>query len=240
MKYKIIAWLLAYPVVMFAQKNVSHQQTYWIRYQNQLVFSNRLMWSNEIDNRRFFKPGMQNQLIIHTRVNYLLKNFEPAVGCSFSWQYAQEPEVGYDVVVPEIRPFQEVTYHTPLSKKIKFNNRLRMDDRFLRNHTNTELTEGYTFILRFRLRSQVAYTLKENCILRFGDELFINDRGNTFDQNRVFLYVEFILSRKYAIEAGYLHIYQQRANNKGFFARDIARLTFAHKIFLKRTEDTKH
>lgn len=236
MKYKIILLLLASPMALRAQKNVLHQQTYWLRYQNQLFFTDKLSWINEIDNRRFFSPGIQNQLIVHTRVDYMGKKFEPAVGCSFSWQYAQEPDQGYDVAVPEIRPFQEVTHHIRLANKLKLNNRFRMDDRFIRHHSGGELTPGYDFILRFRLRTQLLYTFKEKYIFKASDEIMINDRNNTFDQNRVAASVEFILGKKYSAEVGYLHIYQQRSNNKGFFARDIFRFTFYHKLFLMRKD----
>lgn len=231
-KHRIILLLLASPLALLAQKQVSHQQTYWLRYQNQLYFTEKLSWINEIDNRRFFSPGIQNQLIVHTRINYLHKNVEPSVGCSFSWQYAQEPEKGYDVVVPEIRPFQEVTHHVRLAKKLKMTNRVRVDDRFIRHHSGGELTPGYDFLLRFRLRTQLAYTLREKYVFKASDEIMINDRNNTFDQNRVATSVEFLLAKKYSVELGYTHIYQQRSNNNGFFARDVLRLTFLHKFFL--------
>ncbi len=235
MKYLIFSVLLISSAasVSVAQSTTLHQRVYWLRYHSQLIFTERLSWINEIDNRRFFSPGIQNQLIAHTHLHYFIKNLEPAIGCSFSWQYAQEPDVGYDVAVPEIRPFQELTYHIRISKTLKFNTRFRFDERFIRKHTATELTNGYDYTGRMRCRAQFAYDVKSKCILKVSDEIFLNDRNNTFDQNRISASVEFFLRKKYSAEIGYIHIYQQRSNNRGFFARDVARFTVYHRLFAK-------
>jgi len=222
----------------YSQGKTLHQKIYWIRYFNQIYFNERLSWINEVDNRRFINPDVQNQLIAHTHLHYLIKNFEPAVGCSFSWIYAQIPEDGYKVVTPEIRPFQELTYHIPLTKKLKFQERVRVDERYIRqvNKAKTELEDGYNFNFRFRFRSQLSYKLNDKYIFKASDEVMYNDRANTFDQNRIYAATEFVLSKKISVEVGYLHIVQKRASNKGYYSRDIGRLTLYHKIFLKKKE----
>lgn len=59
----------------FAQQKQS-QWTYWLRYQNQLIFSPKLYWNNEGDNRRFFNPDVQLQFIVHSRLHYKIKRWD--------------------------------------------------------------------------------------------------------------------------------------------------------------------
>jgi hypothetical protein len=61
-----------------------------------------------------------------------------------------------------------------------------------------------------------------------GDKIIYNQ----FDQNRVYAGIEQGLNKKFTIELGYLHWYQQRASGYQFFDRDIIRLTIYHKIKL--------
>src|SRR5688500_19797864 len=112
-----------------AQRDVTEQSLYWIRYQNQLLFSPKLYWTNEIDNRRFFSPDVQNQLIIHSRLHYKNKRWDFGGGLTLSWISAQKPELGYDHAVGEIRGVVEASYELPMGK-IFFQNRIRLDNRF--------------------------------------------------------------------------------------------------------------
>ncbi|MDH4297706.1 MAG: hypothetical protein OEV74_15615, partial [Cyclobacteriaceae bacterium] len=53
-----------------SQRTVTPQYLYWIHYQNQLVLSPKYYWVNEIENRRFFNPDVENQLIAHSHFHY--------------------------------------------------------------------------------------------------------------------------------------------------------------------------
>lgn len=236
MKNNFVVFLLLVSAELYAQGTTLHQNLYWLRFQNQIIFSNKLSWYNEVDNRRFFHPDVQNQLIAHSHIHYTIKNFEPAIGGTLSWQYTQDPETKTAVVIPEIRPFQELNYALPFSKKLELRERLRIDERFIRNHTATELTEGYDFIFRFRLRSQLNYNLKNNYVIKLSDEIMFNDRRNTFDQNRVTIALEKKLSKNFSVEVSYIHIYQMRSNNKGYYSREVARLSINYKIVTKKNE----
>src|SRR5688572_27682250 len=87
-----------------AQRHVYVQSLYWIRYQAQLNFSQKLYMTNEIDNRRFFNPDVQNQLIFHSRLHFKKARWDFAGGLTLSNAYAQRPENGYKNVTSEIRP----------------------------------------------------------------------------------------------------------------------------------------
>jgi hypothetical protein len=57
---------------------------------------------------------------------------------------------------------------------------------------------------------------------------------NHFDQNRIYVGIEQVLSKKFSMELGYLNWYQQTASGDRFFSRDIIRLTLFHNIDLHR------
>ncbi len=93
-----------------AQKVVHHQSLYWLYYSNQLNFSPKLYWTNNIDNRRFFNPDVENQFIYHSRLHYRTGRWHFAGGLSFSFIYNQIPENKSSHVATEIRPVAEVSH----------------------------------------------------------------------------------------------------------------------------------
>ncbi len=65
-KIPVILLLLLVDHGAKAQKNVTHQSLYWIRYYNQLSLNQKWTWHNEIDDRRFFENNTQHHLIVHS------------------------------------------------------------------------------------------------------------------------------------------------------------------------------
>lgn len=216
---------------------VNQQSLYWLRYQNQLFFSPSFYWSNEIDNRRFFNPDVQNQLIFHSRLHFKKGNWDFATGLTFSSIFAQKPENGYDHTVIEIRPVAEVTHELPIGKFF-FQNRLRLDNRFFEEDREKSIFEESIYVLRIRYRAQFRIPLKTNSeqlatiTLRIADEVMFNHIKNTFDQNRIYATTDFYLSKKFTLETGYIYIFQQRFGEDEFFKRHVIRLSVLHKIML--------
>ena len=125
-----VATLLLLALHPLSAQNTVHQQTlYWIRYQNQLIFSPKLFWNNEADNRRFIGPDVQNQLIFHSRLHYKTGRWDLAAGLTYSRAYAAIPESGYNTAVDELRPVAEASYEWPV-RRSGIQMRLRADNRF--------------------------------------------------------------------------------------------------------------
>jgi hypothetical protein len=227
-----------------AQKTVTHQDIIWIRYNNQLRFSPLLNLQTEIEERRFINYRQRHHIIMHTRLHYrFASNADVGAGVTYSRQSAQFPNLGDELVVPEIRFVQEINYTIPLSKRVNLQQRLRVDERFIRVNDGNELLDGYTFNWRFRIRLQATFRLnkdedKKNTILKVFDEVMINAGSrivyNQFDQNRVYVGLEQVLSKSISAEIGYLKWYQQTGAGNHFFNRDIIRLTFFHNIKINK------
>ena len=225
-----------------AQKTVTNQNLYWIRYYNQLKINQKWIWHNEIDDRRFFERNKQHHLIIHSRLHYkVLKNADVALGLTYSLQSPQDPNSVSDLVVPEKRFVQEINLNNPLSNRFSLQHRLRIDERLIRNNNELNLLEGYAFNFRFRYKLQGSYRLNREdatnqTILKISDELMFNAGKqiiyNQFDQNRIYAGLEQGLIENISAEIGYLYWYQQRATGDQFFDRNIIRFTLLHKIDL--------
>jgi hypothetical protein len=230
--------LLCASLISQGQRVVNHQSLYWIRYQNQLFFSPTLYWNNEIDNRRFFSPDVENQLIIHSRLHRKVKRWDFAGGLTFSWVFAQKPELGYDHAVNEIRPVVEGSHEFPLGK-VFLQNRIRLDNRFFQEDPDKSVFEESFYVFRFRYRAQVRIPLKQNAenisriTLRIADEIMLNHTGTTFDQNRIYVSADFYVTKSISLETGYIYIFQRRFNTDEYFERHVVRFSMLHKLQLR-------
>jgi hypothetical protein len=209
---------------------------YWLRYQNQLNFNPKFSWTNEIDNRRFFDPDVQNQLIFHSRVHYRQKRWDYGGGLTLSWVFTQIPESPARHATTEIRPVAEASYELPF-KKFFLQQRVRIDNRFIEEDKFESVFDGANYIMRLRYRIQARIPLKKddagNIVntLRLAEEIMLNHKENIFDQNRIYVSSEFALSKKLAVEFGYIYIYQQRFGTDQFLTRHVLRFSVLHRLF---------
>lgn len=218
-----------------AQNTQSHS-VYWIKYQNQLNFSRKLWWTNEFDNRRFFKSNVQHQFIFHSRVHYKRDRWDFGGGLSLSWAYAARPESPMPHATQEIRPVMEVSYEIPF-KNWLLAHRLRMDHRFIEEDKFTSVFDETNYIMRLRYRLSTRINLKKSetgeplIVAKLADEIMFNHEENIFDQNRIYASGEFTINKRWAFEAGYIYIYQQRYARDEFLARHVLRLSLLHRFY---------
>lgn len=222
---------LASPVA--AQRNIYQQYLYWIRYQIQLDFNSKLYWTNEVDNRRFINPDVQNQLIFHSRLHYKPGAWDVAGGVTLSHAYAARPETGYKNVITELRPVAELTHESKWQRSL-LQNRVRIDNRFFETDEQESILYTSRYIARFRYRFQARIPLTKpegpQINLRLAEEIMFNSAENFFDQNRIYATVDFGMSQKVSIETGYIYIYQQRFDTSDFFARHVFRFSILHRL----------
>ena len=222
----------------FGQSVVYPQGLYWIRYQNQLNITPKFYWINETDNRRFFHPDVENQLIMHSRLHYLKDRWAFGAGLTFSWIYAQIPENGFSHSTAEVRPVIEGAYEFPAGK-VLIQQRLRIDNRFIEESQDQSVWKDSFYVFRIRYRLQARIPLKINddgattIWLRLSEEIMLNSKENTFDQNRIYASTEFVLNKKLTLETGYIFIYQQRFGTEDFFSRHVVRFSIIHSLWLR-------
>jgi hypothetical protein len=232
-----VATLWYTTITCFSQEGTHSQTLYWLRYQNQLIFSPKLHWNNEFDNRRFIDPDVQNQFIFHSRVHYRTGKWDLASGITSSWAFASIPENGYDNSVNELRPVVEASYEHPF-KNFFLQGRFRTDFRFFQQDHNVSVLEESDFVMRVRgrIQARIPVVVTEEGLtrisVRLADEIMFNHEENTYDQNRIYATGEFLINKKLSLEAGYLYIHQQRFGREDFFERHVLRFSILHKITL--------
>jgi hypothetical protein len=218
----------------YGQSKVFPQTLYWIRYQAQFSFSPSFYWINEADNRRFLNPDVENQMIFHSRLHYKRGPWDFGGGLTLSYIFTQKPELGWKHATTEIRPVAEVS-HEMFLRKISFQNRLRIDNRFFEINEDQSIWKDSRYVMRLRYRFQmrIPLSVKENktiTSLKIAEEIMVNQTGNFFDQNRINASVEFYLTKNFSLEPGYIFIYQQRFNAEEFYARHVFRFSLIHRI----------
>ena len=219
------------------EKNIDHQTILWTRYNNQLTVNDKWSIHSEFDNRLFIKPVKENLFVFRVQGRYKIKEIEIGAGLAYFSVYTQVPEVDPGFTVPEYRLQQDVTTKQNWGK-IVINHRYQIEERFIHNFDKTGLTAGTSFSLRFRYRIQGSCDVWKNDkqYLKgiLSDEIMINAGSkivkNTFDQNRIYVALQWGISKTISTEIGYLNSFQQRASGVDYFNRNIIRFSIYHKL----------
>jgi hypothetical protein len=222
------------------KKNVDNQSLLWTRYYNQLTLNNKWAVHSEFDNRIFTNPIKQNLYEFRVQARYKINgNIDIGAGLAYFSVATQDPEIDFPFDFPEYRSHQDLIWKQDIGK-ITLIQRFQIEERFFQKASKEKLLSGTLFFWRFRYRIQAEHTFweKDNQFLKaiVFDELMINGGENVdknrFDQNRVYLALQYGVNKNIALELGYLNSFQKRANGLDYFDRDIIRFTFYHKINL--------
>lgn len=239
----VFAYLLSFNT-LGQTPETTHQNLYWARYYNQITINEKWSWHNEIDKRVFFENNRHHHLIMHTHWHYKIAPIaELGFGVTYSRQSPHDPDAISTLVVPEIRPFQEINLTQKLNNKLSLSQRFRIDERFIHKNNSKVLLDGYDFNFRFRYRLQFSLMLGKQTerikILKLSDELMLSAGKhilyNRFDQNRIYTGFELGINKHFSAELGYLYWFQQRSTGYQFFERNVARLTIYHRINIQKS-----
>lgn len=241
---KTILIFLSISNFSFAQKKVEHQQLIWYGYYNTLKFNENWLLLNEIQERQFYNPTAQHQLVFRSNLERkLIGDWNASFGMTLFLQNPNNPEAESNLTVPELRP--DIGFNN--KQKLGFltiRHRYKAEARFFHDVENDELVGGFRFS-HFRLRYQLGLDFplwkkedKEKLNLKIKDEIMFNagkkNVKNTFDQNRIYLALNYKLNDSYGVEMGYMNWFQQQKTGTDFYNRDILRFSLFHTIDLKK------
>ncbi len=229
---------------LFGQKNVENQQLLWYGYYNKLQINQNWVLKSEVQERHFYQPLVQHQLVFRTNLDRrILDDINVSLGFVVFLQSPNDPESESTLMVPELR----TDFGFNAKKKYKYfnvNQRFKVGARFFHQTENNELVGGYQFS-NFRMRYQLGLDIPlikkqdaEKLILKIKDEVMFNFGKNivknVFDQNRIYIGLNYPMNKNLAFEAGYLNWFQQRPSGTDFYNRDIIRFSVFHTINLKK------
>ena len=229
---------------LFGQKNVENQQLLWYGYYNKLQINQNWVLKSEVQERHFYQPLVQHQLVFRTNLDRrILDDINVSLGFVVFLQSPNDPESESTLMVSELR----TDFGFNAKKKYKYfnvNQRFKVEARFFHQTENNELVGGYQFS-NFRMRYQLGLDIPlikkqdaEKLILKIKDEVMFNFGKNivknVFDQNRIYIGLNYPMNKNLAFEAGYLNWFQQRPSGTDFYNRDIIRFSVFHTINLKK------
>lgn len=223
-------------------KTVQKQEQAWLGYFNQTRFSKHWgLWVDAHLRRTDFlaRPG---SLIIRTGVSYFLAdNVRLTAGYLYAGSYLSPS----GTIRPEHRPWQHIWWSSR-SGRLNLVQWVRAEQRFNHRVRGDQLGDGYGFNWRFRYNFLLQIPFKGETVrpgvLNFAlqNEAFINAgkqiNANYFDQNRFFVGVSYPFSKSFAVQAGYMNLFQQQASASGstFVNNHTARLFLFHTLDFRR------
>lgn len=244
MKKLILVIILIVPEFLLAQKKVENQQLIWYGYYNSLKFNENWSLNSEIQERQFYNPTAQHQLVFRSNLERkVFGDWKASVGMTFFLQNPNTPNSESNLTVPELRPNIGFSNKQKLGF-LTINHRYKAEARFFHDVENDRLVGGYRFS-NFRLRYQLGLDFliwknekQQAFIAKIKDEIMFNIGSkiikNTFDQNRIYLAVNYKLNHSYAVELGYMNWFQQQKSGVDFYNRDILRFSLFHNIDFKK------
>ncbi len=231
-----------------AQKTANTQSLYWVKYSARIAAGPKVNIQASIEDRRYFKKSRKNMGLYTIEASRKLKNqWVGGVGfMRWTLLMPSDPESDIEVTQGEWRPFQYLTFTSPLSERFEFEQRLMLEERIRQNVGADPITmdpvieDGYYTYLRYRHRLQVtaklsaddasipvSLTLANELMVHFGDDRI----QNTFDQNRISLTLNAKIFDNTKLLIGYLNWYQDApAIGANYVLRHIATFTVTQQF----------
>ncbi|MDG2455390.1 MAG: DUF2490 domain-containing protein [Bacteroidia bacterium] len=175
----------------------------WLLYFGNKNINEKLNWHHEVQYRNYNAIGEMEQLLLRTGLGYsLTQNNNVLLGYGFiqSENYVpmQEDKVG----VPEHRIYQQFITKQKAGR-VSIQHRYRFEQRWV--------AEDFKMRFRYFLSLNVPLSkpnLEDNTLyLSAYNELFVNNKGELFDRNRLYSGLGYKLNKQVKFEIGYMNQY---------------------------------
>lgn len=191
-------------VLTWAQKN---DLGAWYMYFGNNKINKKLNWHNEVQYRNFDGIGDLEQLLIRTGIGYDLTENNNNVLLGYGFILSQPYVNGDKKENIEHRIFQQ---YITKQKFGRFNlqHRYRLEERFLE--------DNFRMRFRYMLGVNIPITQKEmlpkTMYASVYNEVFLHFNSPTFDRNRVYGALGYVINKNMRIEAGYMNQIQENRN----------------------------
>lgn len=188
----------------FAQKN---DVGAWYMYFGNNKINKKLNWHNEIQYRNFDAIGDLEQLLIRTGIGYDLTENNNNVLLGYGFILSRPYVNGEKKENIEHRIFQQFITKQKFGR-FNLQHRYRLEERFLQN--------DFRMRFRYMLGVNIPITQKEMLpkvlYASVYNEIFLNFNSPTFDRNRVYGALGYVINKNMRIEAGYMNQIQENKN----------------------------
>ncbi|MDX1629059.1 MAG: DUF2490 domain-containing protein [Fulvivirga sp.] len=224
------------PPILGQERTVQRDNFKWLTYNFIKTLDKGVSISLAFQPRRYAFPDRQHQFfsLLAVRKQYA-SGIKIGAGFCYFLQALPINRNDVDIVRPELRPLQEISYASRINK-LNISHRMMLEERWFQNIENDELVSGYEFQFRFRYRVMVTRALDKHAdwtaitslepMLNGGNP----DIRNVFDQVRAFIGAKRKLSDNFSATLGYLYWYQQFPTVTDFGSFHIIHLKIDHKL----------
>lgn len=207
----------------------------WVGYFSMIKFNDKWSLNSDAQFRTRNEVKNYSQALLRTGLSYKLnEKVDVTLGLAhFRFFITNDKTRG------EWRPWQEFKLNDKFGN-CKLSHRFRVEQRFNETVKNSEATNDYQFNFRFRYRFDLRYPiLKENksgnnIYALIGNEIMVNAGNNIsynyFDQDRLYVGVNYEINKKIALQLQYMHIWQQASNGLILNSNEVIRLNIYHTI----------
>jgi len=183
----------------------------WFIYFGNQKISKRFNWHNEVQYRNYNFAGDMEQLLLRTGIGADINaSTNVLAGYGFIRSENYVSGTGDKLIINEHRPFQQYM-HKLKWKRLYIQNRIRIEERIFGN--DFKLRFRHFFLLNLPINKA---TMEKNAFyLSAYNELFLHPYGNSFDRNRVYGALGWVLHKDIKFEAGMMsQIFQNRSRSQ--------------------------
>ncbi|GAC1424694.1 MAG: hypothetical protein NVSMB67_25370 [Flavisolibacter sp.] len=214
---------------------------FWVNYSEKLYFSSSWNIAAEFESRmgsNFQLAQLQSRIMVARKLNE-----QSTVGLGFS--YILNRPIPYlranpSHFSPGFTLHQQFDFNHRI-KRITISHRIKPEERWIQKKSQTGSASAYAFSVRGWYRLQFSYPLGWNSMdekgltLKAYDEILLNvfiRNNSSFDQNRYYVGINYSLSKKFALELGFVNIIQQLNNFEKLQSTNFLRLSVYHNLNL--------
>ncbi len=238
MRYFILLFFFGAFTIQAQNKGLINDQMLWGGYYNSISFNTKLSLNSDLQERTKDWYKQWSQVLVRTGLNYKINDrLSVTAGLADFLFFGKNnlPERN------EKRIWEEISF-TQAFPKLKFNNRLRTEQRFFKNIENGKESGAVTEFYRFRYKIELQIPMKEKLTLVGGNEFMLNTKPDFvlffFDQNRVYAGINTKLNDKLMLQLQLMLVQQKTTNNSPINQTFVIRLNLYHTIKLKHKDDS--
>jgi len=202
-------------VALISQQSIAQKNDVgnWFLYFGNQKLNKNWNWHNEVQYRNYNFAGDLQQLLLRTGLGYNLSenNNNLLLGYGFIRSENYIPNTDEKIGNNEHRIYQQfITKQT--FGRVNLQHRYRIEERFLEN--DFQLRFRYFLSLNLPLNNK-ALTDKTVYLSAY-DEIFIKDQTPSYDRNRLYGGLGYVINNKFKIELGYLNQATQASHRNQF------------------------
>jgi hypothetical protein len=227
----VLSLFLSQSTTAQRSREVQTQNHFWTSVNTQARISNK--WSVVADLHIRRTNYLKNNNFYYARAGaayHINKNLSVSLAGGHMWLANKTATT--ELFVNENRLVQQIQLMQPLSK-LQLSQRLRIEERWIQNVINSELSDTYRYSTRFRYQLGLSIPISKNKYipsLAFANELMMQTGKeliyNNFDQNRFFAGIKQQIIPSLAADFGYMHVWQQRLSGYQYNRNHTIRLFF--------------